>query len=351
MKKLLLLFLFINTGIFAQDDFYKVPLKGKIAGYTVSKLSGDSLNPTFTIIEEVSYDKNGRMLASTLSSRRSQSTEANVFNGSTVTNYKCRCSDIDAFIKNFVIRDNAELKNMQGYGTGQEPTKFVQITQLDKRGNAAVVSDYSGSGYKVSETKSSYDASKNAVRIERYDIDGNLEETVLNVYNKSGNLTSQTITKSKEGEHKHIWQYDKEGYNTEFLTYRNGVLQSHEKYSIAPKGSDKEFHSTNVLTNATQLEKQVSYDTAGRETKVVKFNPDGSMQSQHEFAYDKSGNLKTYSIYYKDNVLSTKYEYTSDAKGNAIEVKKHQRIIHYIDGKEEPRYETLNYIRKIEYGK
>ena len=351
MKKLLLLFLFINISTFAQDEFYKTPLKGKITAYTVSKLSGDSLNPTFTIVEKVSYDKNGRMLTSFKGSRRSQSTEANIFNGSTVTNYKCRCSDIDAFIKNFTIRDNAELKKMQGYGSGQEPTKFVKITQLDKGGNAAVVGDYSESGYKTSETKSWYDASKNAVRIERYDIDGNLEETVLNVYNKSGKLASQKITKAKEGEYKHAWLYDKGGNNIEFLTYQDGVLKNHQKHSVSAKGSDKEFHSTDALTDATHLEKQVSYDTAGRETKVINFNADGSKSSQHEFVYDKSGNLKTYSIYYKENVLSTKYEYTADAKGNAIEVKKHQLVIYHVDGKKEPRYETSKYMRKIEYGK
>lgn len=204
MKRLLLLFLFINTSAFAQDEFYKTPLKGKITAYTVSKLSGDSLNPTFTIVEKASYDKKGRMLTSLKSVRGSQSTEANIFNGSTVTNYKCRCSDIDSFIKKFAIRDNAELKKIQESGSGQEPTKFVKITQLDQDGNAAVVSDYSESGYKTSETKSRYDNSKNAVRIERYDIDGNLEETVLNAYNKSGKLASQTITRPKEEEYRHV---------------------------------------------------------------------------------------------------------------------------------------------------
>lgn len=348
-----LIMLLLPLSIFAQDEFYKVPLKGKIMSYSVNRLSGDSLNPTSTLVEKVTYDKKGRMLTSFISGYRGNlSNEVNVFKDNTVTNYKCRCEDIDAFIKKFTIRDNAELRNMRGYGTSQEPTKFVKVSLLDKNGNASVVSNYSENGYKTSEVKSWYNNANKATKTERYDFDGNLEETVLNVYNKAGKQTNQTISKVNEGDYKYSWSYDKEGNSSEFLAYRNGVQQQHQKYSNADKGSYKEFYSTNVLTNATSLQKHLYYDNAGREIKVINFNPDGSMQSLHESAYDKAGNLKSYSVYYKENILSTQHEYTVDAKGNAIEVKKTQLVTYHLpDGKKEPRYETSKYRREIEYGK
>lgn len=345
------LLLLLPLRLFAQDEFSKIPLKGKIKSYTINKLSGDSLNPTLVVVKKVTYDKKNRLLTSFAETGRgSQSNEVNIFNGTTVTNYSCRCKDIDAFIKKFEIRDNAELKNMRGYGTGQEPTKFVKITQLDKRGNAAVISNYSETGYKTSEEKLWYDAADNETKKERYDFDGNLEETVLNTYNKARKQISQTINRPKEGEYKYAWSYDKQGNTTEFLTYRNSTLDQHQKYSIADKGTYKEFNTTNVLKNVTYLQKQVYYDAKGNEIKVINFNTDGSMQSRHEFAYDKNGNLKTYSVYYKEDVLSTQYDYTVDAKGNAIEVKKKQLVTyHHPDGRKEPRYEASKYKREIDY--
>jgi len=347
------LLMLLPLSVFAQDEFSKIPLKGKIKSYTTYKLFGDSLNPSSVVVKKATYDKKDRLLTSFAETERgSQSNEVNIFNGTTVTNYSCQCKDIDAFIKKFEIRDNAELKKMRGYGTGQEPTKFVKITQLDKRGNAAVVSNYFEMGYKTSEVRLWHDAANNEIKKERYDFDGNLEETVLNTYDKAGKQIGQTINRPKEGEYKYTWSYDKQGNNTDFLTYHNGALQSHQKYNRTAKDGYTEFNTTNVLKNVTYIQKQVYYDAKGNEIKIINFNPDGSMQSRHEFAYDKNGNLKTYSVYYKEDVLSTQYDYTVDAKGNAIEMKKKQLVTHHLaDGRKEQRYEASKYKREIEYMK
>ncbi len=58
------LLLLLPLSLFAQDEFSKIPLKGKIKSYTINKLSGDSLNPAFVVVKKVTYYKKNRLLTS-----------------------------------------------------------------------------------------------------------------------------------------------------------------------------------------------------------------------------------------------------------------------------------------------
>lgn len=116
MKKILL-FLLLPVSIFAQTDFDRVPLKGKIESYTITRMYGDSLKPKSVTEKKVTYDKQGRLLTSYDSGGSGYSSseqELNVYEGNKVTNYRCECKDVEAFAREFIIRDNAELKTMRG---------------------------------------------------------------------------------------------------------------------------------------------------------------------------------------------------------------------------------------------
>lgn len=352
--KFLIPFLLFPILLFAQNDFDRIPLKGKIKSYTIARMDGDSLNPKLFMEREVTYDDKGRLLTSFEKDTRSYSTaeqEMNEYEGNIIKNYRCHCDDLDKFVAAFTTRDNAELKTMPRYATNQPPTKFVKISHLDKKGNPVSVSYYSSMGYKTGETKSWFDKAGNVVKVEKYDIDGTLVHSVANTYNKQGRLIGEII-KSEDGRRsKYIRTYDEKGDRTEIIGYENDALQSHNKYLKTGKDSYTQFSRVDVLNNKTYIERDVYYDSAGREVKVIRFNPDGSRQSRFESAYDKDGNFTSYSIYYKPDVLSTKYEYTYDAKGNWITMTKHQLVNYQVKGKTEPKMEITKYKREIVYFK
>ncbi|MGV3461274.1 MAG: hypothetical protein ACO1N9_12555 [Flavobacterium sp.] len=351
--KIFLAFLLFPVLLFAQTDFDKIPLKGKIASYTISRISGDSLRPKSDIIEKVTYDKKGRLLRLYKKDARSYATEdqeLNVYEGNTVTNFRCECKDVEAFAKTFVIRDNAELKTMPRYATDSPPSKFVKITQLDKKGDPVLVSHYSASGYKVGETKSWFDKSGNAIKVERYDVDGKLTQTEINTYNNSGKGIEKIVQRDREQPQRDVWSYSADGkYNATYAYYTGDVLKVNVEYTITDKGAYKEHGTIDKLRNAASADKHVYHDTAGREIKVIRLNPDGTQQSRFESTYDANGNLTSYAIYYKDDVLSTKYEYTYDGKGNWITMNIYQLVNVHGKDKIEARMDVSKYKREIVY--
>ena len=212
--KSLFTFLLIPISIFAQSDFDRLQLKGKIESYTISRISGDSLKPVISEAKKVIFDKEGRLLSSFEIEDWGYSSpeqEVNIYDGSTIRNYKCRCKDINEFAGKFVIRDNAELQKMRGYATAQAPSKFAQIIRTDKKGNHVSVSYYSEMGYKTGETKSWFDKAGNAIKVERYDIDGKLTQTEISTFNKTGNITERIIKRAENPEEKNSWVYDADG--------------------------------------------------------------------------------------------------------------------------------------------
>lgn len=351
--KSLFTFLLFPVLLFAQSDLDRIPVKGKIESYTISQISGDSLNPTFKTDKKVVFDKKGRTLTSYKKNSRSYSTaeqELNIYDGSTIKNYLCRCADLDKFVSGFVIRDNAELKNMRGYGTANEPTKFVKIIQTDKKGNHILVSHYSEMGYKVGETKSWFDKAGNAIKVEKYNIDGKLTETEVSMFNKTGNVTERIIKRDANPEEKNSWVYDADGKTVkESLRYSGGKLMWHMVNDVKDAGAYKELSVTNKVDNTTRIDKHMYYDMAGRELKLIRLNPDGTQQSRFESTYDKAGNLTSYAVYYKPDVLSTKYQYTYDAKGNWTTMTKHQLVNYQTKDKIEPKMEVSKYKQEIVY--
>lgn len=227
----------------------------------------------------------------------------------------------------------------------------MKITQLDKKGNPVLISHYSASGYKVGETKSWFDKAGNAVKIEAYDIDGKLTRTELNTYNNKGKGVEKIVKRVEEEVIRDVWTYTADGKNmATYAYYTADVLKGNVEYIITDKGAYKEHGAIDKLKNTTRTDKHVYHDTAGREVKVIRLNPDGSRQSRIESVYDTAGNLMAYSIYYKEDILNAKYEYTYDAKGNWITMTKHQ-LVNYrsSDGKTEPKMDVTRYKREIVY--
>jgi hypothetical protein len=354
MKRTLFIFLLFPIALFGQHAFYKVPIKNKVTSYTVSSVSGDSLNPKLEVVEKVIYDNKGRLLTSykkDSSFGASANQELNVYKGNQINNYRCDCEDINEFAKVFVIRDNAELKNIPRTYTSHAPTKFVAITINNSKENTSIVSNYSEAGYKVSEIRYAYNTAGNPIMVERLNIDGKLIEKQLNTYDKKERVVSQIVKCADEPEEKYTWIFEDGQNYKESMQYRSGALVSHIKYSVVPEANQKIFWVHNMLADQSYIEKRVHFDGAGREIKVVNINSDQSVQSVHEYSYDERGALKTYRIYNKDNVLSTGYAYKNDTKCNAIGVKVTQLVNERVGNEAFQKYYTSEYIRDIKYAK
>ncbi|PZR19854.1 MAG: hypothetical protein DI539_12605 [Flavobacterium psychrophilum] len=358
MKKLLFVIL-IPFFAFSQEDFDKIPMKGKISTYTINRISGDSLQPKYEPVEKVVFDKQGRIISSSKHRNlgrgrvRSISTSVvnklNVYKDNSLTNYKCNCEDINSFVQKFVIRNKEELKNQPRGGTPNQPTKFVKITLFDKNNNPISVSDYSESGYKKSEVKSTFTANK-VTRMERYNFDDVIDETWIITYTKSGKSEEVRNKNIYGGDDKYIYVYDTDNNLLEIMGYTNGGLKEHTRFTIVYKDNYREFISHNILNDTKKTTKIIYYNNKKLETRHLVLNYNGEIQTRKDYTYDDNGVLESETVYYNDkDIPSVKLEYKLDKKGNWIELKKTELL--YIQNKDTtiPQFDVTKYIRNIEY--
>lgn len=351
--KLLICFLLFPILLFAQNDFEKYPLKGKIKLYTTTKFSGDTLKPKEEIIERIKYDSKGRLSSAFRSGGGSEvelSDELRVYKRNMVTAYHCLCNSVGEFSKSFSIQTSPEPNKTPRLAVNAKPQKFVAVTQLDGYGNAVLVSNYSEEGYKTSQVITAYNRANKPVTVEKYNSQGFITETLANTYDKAGLLVKQVMKRNLEPVYKYNWVYE-DGTIKEVITYRDDVLYDHTIYTNAKKEGYTEFGTRDAVQDIATVKKHVYYDDAGREVKVINLNQYGIQQSRDEYKYDEKGNLKTYSIYDKDNVLNTKYEYVADDNGNALQIKKTQLVVEYSINPRKPKYTVTKYKRDIVYAK
>ena len=336
-----------------RGEFDKIPLKGKIASYTIYKVPIYSLKRPDHSVKKVIFDKQGRIISSVEYDNydfRSGKSEVNVYTANKVINYKCFCSDIQDFVEKFIIRDKNSFKNTPSYATANEPTKFVKISTFDKNKNIVNISSYSERGYKTDEVKSIFTADK-LVHFEKLNFDDIIVYTEKITYNKSGSIIEKIETDKNRGEGKNVNSYDKVGNLLESKSYVNNKLTDDFTYIVKIKDNYKEYVTHDEIAGIDRITKKIFYNSNGLETQLLKYNYKGAISMNIDYTYSSQSILESESTYYTKDILSSKLQYKTDKQGNWIELKEFKPVIAIENNVKTPHLEVTKYIRKIEYSK
>ena len=355
MNKILIALLFLTSTVAAaqSNQFKEFPVQGKISKYEIVKMGGDSLNEKVMPIEEVTYDKNGYELIAkyydTYSNHIDRLEQSTII-GKTITTFECECSDLSNFIKAFVVRDKAELKNQLRGATNNPPTEYCTVKTLDKKGYAVLVKIYSKSGYMVSEIKSTFDASKNLLNKVVYNFDDSISYTEKNTYNKKGSLTQRVSKRMDElFERKNQYTYDAKNELTEELTFENGKLKRDYTYSKSQSENKTIMHVTDKLKVTNYIQKEIVVNKKNQEVKTTQFFSNGELQKIVETEYFENGKTKTKLIYNSKKELTSKILFADDKYNNWQDWTTYHRATTVIKDTKTTERKATTYRLKLEF--
>jgi len=355
MRKIIcLLFYFIPVSVTAQsNEFKQFPLTGKISKYEIVKIIGDSLNEKEIPIESVSFSKEGFELEATYYNTHSNHIarrEKSTVSGNTITTYECQCTDLTNFIKTFIIRDKAELKNQRGGAIADPPTEYCTLKTIDKKGNIVTAKRYSEHGYQVSEIKSTYDASNNLLTKVVYDFYDSISYTKKNIFDKKGNLT-QRISKRKDEpiERKEQLEYDTQNKLKEQWSFKNEVLNSDIAYSANKTANKTTLHKLDKLKGTSYLAEEIIYDEKNREIKKTTFFSNAELQKIIETEYYQNGRIKTKLIYNAQKELTRKILFADDKNNNWSQWTTYQLTTTVVKDEKTTDWKTTTYKLKLDY--
>ncbi len=234
-----------------------------------------------------------------------------------------------------------EIYDASGTTIGKEEFKY------DTYGNCNEYYRYSSSSNVLEHHKSKYDKmGRRFEHSESYDGGGYLNETV--VYDTQGRK-AKVIKKTSDSEEVTEYKYEngklsEESFKVDGITdfkkryiYKENFFVEVEK--ITDFGNSTEIRQLDDWDNLVYLkttEKEVKFDSEGREIEVRQFKNNGELEKITFNKFDKSGNILESKSYNSDGNLAYRYEYhyVFDEEGNFT-----KKIKYNQDGKAEEVFE------------
>jgi len=351
---LLFLAVALSSDVFAQYDFPRdIPLKGKVLSYEIVRVYGDSLNPKETLVERVINDKRGRVLQLTEGSMSDRgepsSVKKHVYTSGKEVIYECSCRDIESFLKEFLIHDRKELYNQPQYYTDQEPTHWVTINKLDKKGNVIHSAHYSRNGYRTTDVWFEYTTNGNVRTETVYDMDSVMTSAEKYKHDARGNVIERTIKRNDTPEIKEIMVYDSSNNLLEKRYFEQNMLTIHSEYAVKVSGNKKEFTTINRLRDTTFVEKIVTYDERNREIEQIVLGYWRKNPLRTRWEYYDNGDVKSIARYNEEGNLQTKTEYVYDSRHNWIVARVSGRVTVHEKETKRDELRVTKYIQKITY--
>ena len=140
------------------------------------------------------------------------------------------------------------------------------------------------------------------MRIVSYEGDGKVEITEDNSYGKDGRLLETKYTTRQGPFGKTVYKHDEKGNLAEVAFYHSSGARS-----IAIAGPCVGYHRITY-----------TYDEQRNPTKLVYYEPDGSVKQTWQYSYDAKGLVTTYVLQYYDVKQTFVYVYEFDSHGNWI---------------------------------
>ncbi|QSB25388.1 hypothetical protein [Flavobacterium sp. CLA17] len=350
-KIFLIFYLLISNASFAQYGYHHYfPLMGKIKSYETFQIIENDSKEKQILVEKLTYDNNNRVLTKSTNELlyKTPRQEKNIYKKNLVITYECKCNDINEFINNFAIKDKSELKNKKssGYGSGQEPTKFVTYNYSDKKGNITLTEKFGESGYKTLTIKTLYNFANKVSNKKVFDFDDNQTDDYTYEYDKRGNLIKETSKDIKYSVYyTHLYKYDNIDFQNEMMTYGNDELISHDTYIKVVSKNKEEIYKMDNLKNLKSLYKETFYNSKNIVIQTKEYSNYDTIIKSKEKKYTENGILSN--INYVDHLSASnlKFEQVFDSKKNWIE------LIVYISfpNQKERKERRIKYIRNIEY--
>lgn len=116
-----------------------------------------------------------------------------------------------------------------------------------------------------------------------------------------------------------VLSYDNNGKEIESKTYINGTISKVITTKRKVTGDIKEIQYYEKDEDAPYMFEVIVYNIWGKETKYVRSDVDGVVESSRELKYDSNGNLVEHKDFGKEGVLNCKTSYKYDSGGNEIE--------------------------------
>lgn len=174
-------------------------------------------------------------------------------------------------------------------GNGNEIGRAEIVT--DERGNIIQDWNVSYQDGRLGINRYEYDDAGNAVRIDSYNPDGELDEITLREYDADGRVIREDRGLSEEDMSTHVeYEYDGQGnVIREAESYDGGsTLETVYEYDGAGNPTYlAQYHGEGELSWYRTLE----YDDMGNVTLVTDYDENGNMTSQTSMEYDAEGNL------------------------------------------------------------
>lgn len=332
------------------DDFYPAPIGKGVISHTIYQKGKNSPDGD-RVQEEVLLDTKGRVISKKISEsyasiRRHEKTTYR--NDSSFT-YECRCSDIDKFAAEFVIRDKAELIKQRGSATADLPDKYVTLKKYNKKGLEIWSSYYSEHGYKLNETRVTRDKKGKVLLEEFYNFDDVLERSVKNFYDKKGRLT-ESVQYDKHipelRKSKYIFSETDQVMITEF--YENDVLNFRRKQEEIQTETGSEILFSSEREGVWEIDKRIEKNKSGKEVRVDLYEK-GKVTWQTISEYDNKGNLITRIRINPAGEQSAKLGYTYDQKNNWVEMYSESYVIVQTGREQKKELRRTEYRREVGY--
>ncbi len=164
-------------------------------------------------------------------------------------------------------------------------------TVVDERGYVVEDWSYNYEDGRLGRNRYEYDEAGNAVRIDSYDSDGELEEIILRAYDEQGNVINEDRGLSLDDMDTHMeYEYDGQGNLIKQVETFGGEDRLETIYERDEKGNTiyaAQYHGEGELSWYSTYE----YDNTGNLTKVTDYDENGNITCETLFEYDEEGNL------------------------------------------------------------
>ncbi|MEZ0130949.1 hypothetical protein AB9T88_14750 [Flavobacterium sp. LBUM151] len=352
-KIFIIFYLLISNTSFAQYGYqHYFPIKGKIKSYETFQIIGNDLNEKQISVEKLTFDNINRVLTKNTNELlyRTPKQEKNIYKENLIITYECECRDIDDFTNNFVVKDKTELKNKKSSGgSAQEPTKFVTYNYLDKKGNTILSQKFGENGYKILETRTSYNAKNKIISRKVFDFYDKQTDEEIYEYDKHGNLVKQILKDLEYSKSQtYLYKYDSSNFQYEILTYYDDELVTHKTYTKNISNNKEEIYETDNLKNEKSIYKEIFYNSKNIVILTNEYSAYGTIIQKKEKKYTENGILTNVNYFNYDRTPSNlKFEYLFDSNKNWIKLIVYRSFPNQKENKEE----KIEYKRNIEYTK
>jgi hypothetical protein len=277
-------------------------------------------------------------------------TEETVYTDSSATTYKCTCENTLKLQQQFKPLGYRPAELGPGKRSAGSNQSLVDISKLDKQGNAIETVYYFDDGYIQSTAKTTYDDQHRVLTKDIWDYKGDPMYYERFRYDSRGN-TIEKISKFEvdPSELRKYYIYDEKNRMTEVKSFMGERMTSHITFFTVHRDSVVNDYTVYHHKADTVLISQTTLDSLGREGVVKTLQMDGSLAELKTIEYYPSGRISKQTFQPMDK-LYRREEFFDDTDQNPC-----YQIIQYIPTLLHKQHEKIAvsqpqvYLRKIRY--